>query len=59
MDNMIDPDLGNSYYSRELKGLLAVAKFCIKSVDIPNSFTPQIYWYLQKKVTIHNDKTFV
>ncbi|KAM0000669.1 putative non-specific serine/threonine protein kinase [Helianthus debilis subsp. tardiflorus] len=44
--NMIDPDLGNNYDSRELKGLLAVARFCIKSADEPNSFTPQIYRYL-------------
>ncbi|KAM0032570.1 putative protein kinase RLK-Pelle-URK-1 family [Helianthus debilis subsp. tardiflorus] len=51
--NMIDPDLGNNYDSRELKGLLAVARFCIKSADEPNSFTPQIYRYLQKKVSIH------
>ncbi|KAI7750959.1 hypothetical protein M8C21_031789 [Ambrosia artemisiifolia] len=51
--NMIDPDLGNNYDSRELKGLLAVARFCIKSADEPNSFTPEIYRYLQKKVSIH------
>ncbi|KAL8188759.1 hypothetical protein R6Q57_029779 [Mikania cordata] len=51
--NMIDPDLGNNYDSREIKGLLAVARFCITSVDKPNSFTPQIYRYLQKKVSIH------
>ncbi|CAI9280068.1 unnamed protein product [Lactuca saligna] len=52
MDNMIDPDLGNNYDSRELKGLLAVARFCIKSVDKPNAYnyTPQIYRYLQRKV---------
>ncbi|KAI3499102.1 hypothetical protein L1887_34895 [Cichorium endivia] len=55
MDNMIDPDLGNNYDSRELKGLLAVARFCIKSVDKPNSFTPQIYRYLQRKVSIHTN----
>ncbi|PWA39810.1 Protein kinase, catalytic domain-containing protein [Artemisia annua] len=52
MDNMIDPDLGNNYNTRELKGLLAVARFCIKSEDKPNSFTPQIYRYLQRKVSI-------
>ncbi|KAK9078762.1 hypothetical protein SSX86_002820 [Deinandra increscens subsp. villosa] len=51
--NMIDPDLGNNYDSRELKGLLGVAGFCIRSADKPNSFTPQIYRYLQKKVSIH------
>nr|XP_043624451.1 probable receptor-like protein kinase At1g49730 [Erigeron canadensis] len=53
MDNMIDPDLGNDYDSRELKGLLAVARFCIKSVDKPNSFTPQIYRHLQRKMSFH------
>ncbi|KVH96654.1 probable receptor-like protein kinase At1g49730 [Cynara cardunculus var. scolymus] len=52
MDNMIDPDLGNDYDSRELTGLLAVARFCLKSVDKPNSFTPQIYRYLQRKISI-------
>ncbi|XP_071686848.1 probable receptor-like protein kinase At1g49730 [Rutidosis leptorrhynchoides] len=52
MDNMIDPDLGNSYYSGELKGLLAVARFCLKSVDKPNSYTPQIYRYLQRKMRV-------
>lgn len=55
MDNMIDPDLGDNYDSRELKGLLAVARFCIKSVDKPNSFAPQIYRYLQRKVSIHTN----
>ncbi|KAM7497003.1 hypothetical protein LguiA_021417 [Lonicera macranthoides] len=50
--NMLDPDLGDTYDSRELKGLLAVARLCIKSVDKPTNFTLQIYRYLQKKVGI-------
>ncbi|KAA8544369.1 hypothetical protein F0562_022363 [Nyssa sinensis] len=46
---MLDPDLGNNYDSKELKGLLAVARLCIKSADKPNFFVPQILRYLQKK----------
>lgn len=53
--NMIDPDLGNNYDSRELKGLLAVARLCVKSVDKPTIFVSQIFWYLQKKVGITDD----
>lgn len=53
IDNMIDPDLGNNYDSRELESLLAVARLCIKSVDKPNSFTHQIFLYLQEKVRRH------
>ncbi|GFZ17721.1 protein kinase superfamily protein [Actinidia rufa] len=49
---MLDPDLGNNFDSRELKGLLAVARLCIKSVDKPPLFTPQVFRYLQKKVGI-------
>lgn len=49
---MIDPDLGNSYDSKELKCLLAVARLCIKSVDNPMPFASQIFRYLQKKVHI-------
>ncbi|KAK4440555.1 putative receptor-like protein kinase [Sesamum alatum] len=49
---MIDPDLGNSYDPRELNGLLNVARLCIKSVDKPRICTPQILWYLQKKIGI-------
>ncbi|XP_047308485.1 probable receptor-like protein kinase At1g49730 [Impatiens glandulifera] len=49
---MIDPDLGNSYDSRELKDLLSVARLCIKSVDKPTKFIPQVLRYLQKKVSI-------
>ncbi|KAL0459994.1 UNVERIFIED_CONTAM: putative receptor-like protein kinase [Sesamum latifolium] len=49
---MIDPDLGNNYDPRELNGLLNVARLCIKSVDKPRIYTPQILWYLQKKIGI-------
>ncbi|KAK3036574.1 hypothetical protein RJ639_031191, partial [Escallonia herrerae] len=47
--NMIDPDLGNNYDSQELRGLLAVARLFLKSVDKPTHFAPQIFRYLQKK----------
>ncbi|KAK3006741.1 hypothetical protein RJ639_017553, partial [Escallonia herrerae] len=50
--NMIDPDLGNNYDSQELRGLLAVARLCLKSVDKPTNFAPQIFRYLQKKVGV-------
>ncbi|KAL6966710.1 hypothetical protein U1Q18_032500 [Sarracenia purpurea var. burkii] len=49
---MLDPDLGDNYDSRELEGLLAVARLCTKSVDMPKLFIPQIFRYLQKKVSI-------
>ncbi|CAL5425564.1 unnamed protein product [Camellia sinensis] len=49
---MLDPDLGNNYDSSELKGLLAVARLCIKSLDKPTLFTPQVFRYLQKKLGI-------
>ena len=53
--NMIDPDLGNNYDSRELKNLLAVAKLCIKSRDKPAFTIPQLFRYLQKNVDIPLD----
>ena len=53
--NMIDPDLGNNYDSRELKNLLAVAKLCIKSRDKPAFTIPQLFRYLQRKVDIPLD----
>ncbi|XP_047977793.1 probable receptor-like protein kinase At1g49730 isoform X2 [Salvia hispanica] len=49
---MIDPDLGNSYDARELNGLLNVARLCIRSIDETRIYTPQILWYLQKKIGI-------
>ncbi|KAL3616053.1 hypothetical protein CASFOL_040347 [Castilleja foliolosa] len=52
IDQMIDPDLGNSYDSKELNGLLNVARLCINSVNKPRVYTPQILWYLQKKIGI-------
>ncbi|KAG8387421.1 hypothetical protein BUALT_Bualt02G0019700 [Buddleja alternifolia] len=50
--NMLDPDLGNNYDPKELNGLLNVARLCIRSVDKPRVSTPQILWYLQKKIGI-------
>ncbi|KAJ9699600.1 hypothetical protein PVL29_008276 [Vitis rotundifolia] len=55
MQKMIDPDLGNSYDSRELNNLLAVARLCIKSGEKPTFSIPQIFRYLQKKVDIPRD----
>lgn len=55
MHKMIDPDLGNTYNSSELKNLLAVAKLCIKSGDKPIFSIPQILHYLQKKVVFKRD----
>ncbi|XP_073291897.1 probable receptor-like protein kinase At1g49730 [Primulina huaijiensis] len=52
MHKMIDPDLGNNYDQGELVGLLKVARLCIRSVDKTRIHTPQILWYLQKKVGI-------
>ncbi|KAK4286292.1 hypothetical protein QN277_002868 [Acacia crassicarpa] len=53
--NMVDPDLGDNYDSRELKTLLAVAKLCIKSRDKPVFTIPQLFRYLQHKVDIPRD----
>lgn len=53
--NMVDPDLGDNYNSRELKTLLAVAKLCIKSRDKPVCTIPQLFRYLQQKVDIPHD----
>lgn len=50
--NMIDPDLGNTYDSRELRSLLAVAKLCIGSGEKPTFSVLQIFRYFQKKVHI-------
>ncbi|KAL9413520.1 hypothetical protein AB3S75_042081 [Citrus x aurantiifolia] len=49
---MIDPDLGGSYDSKELKKLLAVARLCIKTKDKPTISIPQISRYLQNEVDI-------
>ncbi|KAJ6315954.1 hypothetical protein OIU78_019268 [Salix suchowensis] len=48
--NMIDPDLGNNYDSRELKNLLAVARLCIKSGDKPKFSIPQIFRVSSPKI---------
>ncbi|KAH7561321.1 hypothetical protein JRO89_XS10G0211500 [Xanthoceras sorbifolium] len=50
--NMIDPDLGSNYDSRELKRLLSVARLCIRTRDKPTFSVPQIFRYLQKKIDI-------
>ncbi|KDP42968.1 hypothetical protein JCGZ_23910 [Jatropha curcas] len=55
IQNMIDPDLGNSYDSKELKNLLAVARLCIKSGNKPKFSIPQMFRYLQKKFDILSD----
>nr|GMD14458.1 probable receptor-like protein kinase At1g49730 [Ipomoea batatas] len=39
---MLDPDLGDEYDSQELKGLLTVARLCIKSANKPAVKTSQI-----------------
>lgn len=52
---MLDPDLGDEYDSQELKGLLTVARLCIKSVNKPTVKTSQILWYLQNKISITQD----
>ncbi|KAL3850256.1 hypothetical protein ACJIZ3_012138 [Penstemon smallii] len=49
---MIDPDLGNNYDTRELNGLLNVARLCIRSAEMPTIYTSHILWYLQKKIGI-------
>ncbi|XP_050230923.1 probable receptor-like protein kinase At1g49730 [Mercurialis annua] len=48
MLRMIDPDLGNSYDSRELQKLLAVARLCINSGNYPKFSILQVFRYLQK-----------
>ncbi|KAL3530301.1 hypothetical protein ACH5RR_009623 [Cinchona calisaya] len=50
INKMIDPDLGNSYNSRELKGLLGVARLCIESLDKPSNYPSQILRYIKTKV---------
>ncbi|XP_065865078.1 probable receptor-like protein kinase At1g49730 isoform X2 [Euphorbia lathyris] len=47
MQMMIDPDLGNTYNSKQLKNLLAVARLCITSGDKPKFSIPQIFRYVQ------------
>ncbi|KAI5667043.1 hypothetical protein M9H77_16896 [Catharanthus roseus] len=51
LNKMIDPDLGNEYDSRELKGLLSVARLCIDSVDNSSKYTSQILRYLKTKAS--------
>ncbi|XP_048429370.1 probable receptor-like protein kinase At1g49730 isoform X3 [Pyrus x bretschneideri] len=52
---MLDPDLGSSYDSRELKSLLAVAKLCVRDGDKPKASMQQILRYLRKKIEIPRD----
>ncbi|RZC78481.1 hypothetical protein C5167_003100 [Papaver somniferum] len=49
VDKIVDPDLGNSYDSKELKSLLAVARFCTKTGDRPTVSIQLILRYLQGK----------
>ncbi|KAI3898443.1 hypothetical protein MKX03_001341 [Papaver bracteatum] len=49
VDKIVDPDLGNSYDSKELKSLLAVARFCTKTGDKPTLSIQLILRYLQGK----------
>ncbi|RZC78505.1 hypothetical protein C5167_002698 [Papaver somniferum] len=49
VDKIVDPDLGNSYDSKELKSLLAVARFCTKTGDKPTVSIQLILRYLQGK----------
>lgn len=49
MHNMIDPDLGNSYSSKELWDLLSVARLCMKVQNTQAFSISQIFWYLQKR----------
>lgn len=55
IQNMIDPDLGDSYNQKELKKLLAVARLCIKSRNNPTFPISQVFRYLQKKVVITHE----
>ncbi|KAL6276627.1 hypothetical protein ACE6H2_020228 [Prunus campanulata] len=52
---MLDPDLGNSYDSRELKSLLAVAKLCVRYGDKPKTSILQVLRYLHKKIESPHD----
>lgn len=52
MHNMIDPDLGNSYDTKELKSLLALAKLCIGTGGKPTFSVLQVFRYFQKKIDI-------
>ncbi|MCL7028212.1 hypothetical protein MKW94_027816 [Papaver nudicaule] len=49
VDKIVDPDLGNSYDSKELKSLLAVARFCTKTGNKPTVSIQLILRYLQGK----------
>ncbi|PKI33953.1 probable receptor-like protein kinase At1g49730 isoform X4 [Punica granatum] len=48
--NLIDPDLGSDYSSRELENLLDVARACIRSRDKPVFSAAKLLRYLQKKI---------
>ncbi|CAN1831901.1 Probable receptor-like protein kinase At1g49730 [Linum perenne] len=48
---MIDPDLGNSYDSKELRNLLAVARLCIRSRDEPRICIPLIFSKFKERNT--------
>lgn len=48
----VDSDLGSDYNTRELDGLLVVARMCIESTDKPTSYASRILRYLKVKVVI-------
>ncbi|GAB4859871.1 hypothetical protein Ancab_011352 [Ancistrocladus abbreviatus] len=51
MDNMIDPDLGNSFDPKVMRSLLALARLCIKAdANKPPFSISHILCYLQQKV---------
>ncbi|XP_043718795.1 probable receptor-like protein kinase At1g49730 isoform X1 [Telopea speciosissima] len=50
MHKMVDPDLGHTYDSIELRTLLTVARLCTKTDGNPKFSVQQILWYLQRKV---------
>ncbi|KAL5709059.1 hypothetical protein ACHQM5_019788 [Ranunculus cassubicifolius] len=49
---MIDPDLGNTYDSQELKKLLAVARFCTKTRRKPTRSFQRVLRYIQGKLDL-------
>ncbi|XP_042521314.1 probable receptor-like protein kinase At1g49730 [Macadamia integrifolia] len=49
MHKIVDPALGNTYDSIELRTLLIVARLCTKTDGNPKFSMQQILWYLQRK----------
>ncbi|KAF9624216.1 hypothetical protein IFM89_008154, partial [Coptis chinensis] len=50
VSRMIDPDVENSYNSKELRWLLTVARLCTKSRGKQTCSFQQILWFLQRKL---------